>query len=241
MSISPIQQLPPEVLHMIFKYLPRHVPQLRLLCKSFADIGLHYLLTSYHLIFKKSSFERLLEISQHPVLSKCVKSIFYEADSLSDFDTRKQWEEHIAYRHCPDFNELYTLMNRRSLGTARAQRASHRAYVKCMQRSERQFREAYRCYRECISDQMEMMSLAYNAQLISDAIQRLPNLVYLAMSLGNGLGPRTKSVETAFSATWDTPYGDHCQPDHGMYISQSFLPLLCGFLISTVRSSKWRA
>ncbi|KAL8788936.1 MAG: hypothetical protein Q9195_007051 [Heterodermia aff. obscurata] len=130
--VSPIQRLPPEVLHMIFQYLLQHIPELRLLCKSFADIGLHYLLTSYHLIFKKSSFERLLEISQHPVLSKCVKSIVYEADTLTEYDTRKEWQRHITNYDYPDFIELSTLSDRNT-GTARAQRASHRAHVKCMQ------------------------------------------------------------------------------------------------------------
>ena len=203
---------------MIFRYLPRHIPELRLICRSFADIGLHYLLSSYHLIFKKSSFERLLEISQHPVLSKCIKNIFYEADTLSEYDTRKEWEEHIADYHCPDFNELSTIGDRNA-GTARAQRASHRAFVKCMQGprsscSERQFREAYRCYRECISDQREMVSLAYNAQSINDAIKRLPNLVSLEMSLHYCLGGRTKCVESAFSPTLYRPCGDNRQPDH---------------------------
>ena len=217
-SISPIKQLPPEVLHMIFTYLPRHIPELRLLCKSFADIGLHYLLSSYHLIFKKSSFERLLEISQHPVLSKCIKSIFYEADTLSEYDTRKEWEEHISDYYCPDFNELSTIGDRNT-GTARAQRASRRAYVKCMQGprsscSARQFREAYSCYRQCISDQREMIALDYNAESINDAIKRLPNLVSLEMSMHYCLGSRTKCVESAFSPTLYRPCGDHHQPDH---------------------------
>ena len=231
-SFSPIQRLPPEVLHMIFKYLPGHVPKLRLLCKCFADIGLHYLLSSYHLIFKKSSFERLLEISEHPVLSKCVKSIFYEADVLSEYDTMKEWKAHMGNYYCPDFNELSSLgeesLSDRNTGSARAQRASRRAYIKCMQGprsscSETQFREAYRCYRECISDQRKMISLDYNAPLFNDVIQKLPNLVSLEMSLHYCLRSRTKCMDNAFSPTLYRPCGDPRQPDNGMYISKSLL------------------
>ena len=227
-----MHQLPPEVLHMIFEYLPQHIPKLRLLCRSFADIGLHYLLSSYHLNFKKSSFERLLEISQHPVLSTCIKSIFYEADTLSEYDTRKEWEENISDYHRPDFDELSTVADR-NIGTARAQRASRRAYVKCIQGcSERQFREAYRCYRECISDQREMISLGYNAQSIKDAIKRFPNLVSLEMSLHNCFESRAKRIDSAFSATMHRPCGDHQQPDH------EGVAQLCSLLLATLESSR---
>ena len=205
-SNSPIQRLPPEVLHMIFKNLPRHrrgpVPELRLLCKCFADIGLHYLLTSYHLIFKKSSFERLLEISQHPVLSKCVKSIFYEADVLCEYDTMEEWKANIDDHYCPDLNKLSSPSE---------------------EFSEKQFREAYRCYRECISDQRKMISLAYNAPLFNDAIQKLPNLVSLEMSLDYCLTSRTECMDNAFSPTLYKPGGDPLEPDHRMYISNSLL------------------
>ena len=63
------QLLPKEIIHMVFSYLePQNVTNTRLVCRRFAQVGLYHLRSTYHLVFHKASFERLLEISQHPVV-----------------------------------------------------------------------------------------------------------------------------------------------------------------------------
>ena len=56
--------------------------RLRLACKAFAAIGTQYLLHQVHLIFKSSSFDRLREISEHPIISQHVDYLYYEADTV---------------------------------------------------------------------------------------------------------------------------------------------------------------
>ena len=61
--------LPQEIIHMFFSHLePQDLTNARLVCRRFAQIGLHHLRSTYYLMFHKASFERLLEISRHPVV-----------------------------------------------------------------------------------------------------------------------------------------------------------------------------
>ena len=94
---SPIARLPNELFHQIFSLLDTpQVANLRLACKAFSTIGLQYLASTVHLIFKPSSFEHLRLISEHPVLSQHVHTLFYEADSLEDVYSMKEWKENIV-------------------------------------------------------------------------------------------------------------------------------------------------
>lgn len=51
-------------------------------------------MSSVHLIFTIESFEKLCVISQHPVISQHITSIFYEADLLEE-QNRTEWEERV--------------------------------------------------------------------------------------------------------------------------------------------------
>ena len=93
-----MDRLPLEINHMIFAYFKDNclnIALLRLVCKNFAAVGLHYLVPEVDLIFKSSSFEHLRQISEHPVISKHVEKIFYEADTLTSYDTMKEWKNNI--------------------------------------------------------------------------------------------------------------------------------------------------
>ncbi len=60
------------------------VPNLRLTCKSLGEVGLEYLLPEVELLFTLKSFDRLRQISEHPALSRHVKSLVYRIDSLGE-------------------------------------------------------------------------------------------------------------------------------------------------------------
>lgn len=95
-SGSPIDGIPVEIAHLIFaRFSPGQVAELRLVCKVFAAIGLHHLKQEIHLIFKSSSFQRLREFVEHPVISKRVTSLFYEADALESYRTMGEWRRNI--------------------------------------------------------------------------------------------------------------------------------------------------
>lgn len=60
------------------------VPNLRLTCRSLGEVGLEYLLPEVELLFTLKSFDRLRQISEHPALSRHVKSLVYRIDSLGE-------------------------------------------------------------------------------------------------------------------------------------------------------------
>ncbi|KAI4283782.1 MAG: hypothetical protein L6R38_001947 [Xanthoria sp. 2 TBL-2021] len=79
----PLDRLAPELQHMIFAAADTcDVPNLRLTCKSLGAVGLEYLLPEVELLFTPKSFDRLRGISEHPTLSRHVKSLVYRTDSL---------------------------------------------------------------------------------------------------------------------------------------------------------------
>lgn len=81
----PLDALPTELLHQICSRLELgDVQSFRQACKSFAAVGAEYLITELHVFHKQSSFERLVEIAQHPAGTKAT-SILFEADCLASY------------------------------------------------------------------------------------------------------------------------------------------------------------
>lgn len=88
--------LAPELHHMIFAAVDvSDVPNLRLACKSLAAVGLEYLIPEVDLLFTPESFNRLRRISEHPVLSRHVRSLVYRVDSLKTCHDISEWWEQI--------------------------------------------------------------------------------------------------------------------------------------------------
>src|SRR6187402_2449755 len=79
--------LPPELLDLIFSFLPSpSLGHLRLTSKTLAQLGARHLVQNLHLMFTHHSFQNLLHISQHPVLHKHVTTLTYEVRFLEEVD-----------------------------------------------------------------------------------------------------------------------------------------------------------
>lgn len=63
----------------------------RLTSFKLAEVGLKYLLSEVHLILTVQSFNRLKQISLHPRLSRCVRSIFFKSDAIADYTDLSDW------------------------------------------------------------------------------------------------------------------------------------------------------
>lgn len=86
--------LPPELTHIIFSRLAlQDVVQLRLVCRSLASIGHQYLCPQLNLLFEPSSFKRMIELSQQPIINQHIKCLSYEADTPPDYGTFQEWKE----------------------------------------------------------------------------------------------------------------------------------------------------
>ena len=78
-----LPSLPPELLHGIFTYIDlADIIAIRQSCSILADIGLDHLLDQVALVYHKKSFQALLDVAEHPTLSKRVTSPNFQADRL---------------------------------------------------------------------------------------------------------------------------------------------------------------
>lgn len=75
------------------------VPNLRLTCKSLGEVGLEYLLPEVELLFTSKSFDRLRQISEHPALSRHVKSLVYRVDSVYEHVDHVDWSSLLHSRY----------------------------------------------------------------------------------------------------------------------------------------------
>ncbi|KAL8751840.1 MAG: hypothetical protein Q9184_005929 [Pyrenodesmia sp. 2 TL-2023] len=88
----PLDQLTPELQRMVFAAVDvGDVPNLRLTCKSLGEAGLEYLLPEVELLFTLKSFDRLRPVSEHPALSRHVKSLVYSVDSPNERFDHVYW------------------------------------------------------------------------------------------------------------------------------------------------------
>lgn len=95
--------LAPELLHMICIHLKCwEVPAFRLINRDCAAVGLEYLVPEIGLhlhrnSFKRHSFERLIAISSHPVMSRSVRELSYDSHTfqtpMKDFAA---WKAHAV-------------------------------------------------------------------------------------------------------------------------------------------------
>ena len=73
---------------------PTDVANLRLASSIVAPIGLHYLVPEVQLVIAEDSFRKLAAIAAHPVVSKYVTGLFYQADILESLD-EEDWIEWV--------------------------------------------------------------------------------------------------------------------------------------------------
>lgn len=217
-----MDRLPLEINHMIFAHFKGNcqvIALLRLVCKSFAAVGLHYLIPEVHLIFKSSSFEHLRQISEHPVIGKHVENLFYEADTLSSYDTLREWKNNIIvpgwFQSMPD--------DWAGPPSPSAGGREHRAYTRDMERrragprhteSEKQLKIAYEKYQRYLSDQNRMRGCDYNADTIGEAMVRMPNLKTIEMSMEGCLHESySEKLDRAFGEAYQSVCGDNGQKE----------------------------
>ena len=150
---------------------------LRLLCKPFSTVGLKYLVPEIGLAFKSSSFARLRQISEHPVVSQHVQGLFYEADTLYRCNDMVQWEDHVK--------QLWFALKRESPGPlASERRADKKSRVAPKyDKTNKQIKEMYEVYKSYLKDQEELRHRDYKAEAIKKAMARMPNLKYIDMSM----------------------------------------------------------
>ena len=175
--------MPAELVHMICSYLtPIQVASIRIVSSMIAAIGLEYIATTVTLTFKEDSFDRLLEIAHHPVISKYVYSLNYEHDTFVVL-IQEEWKECIttpeamALQHsggrlraprAPEIND-----------SPRAWRAFHRewkVYFVESRYGKKRLDQAFSNYQKLCAEQGHAARSDFFSNKLTDALQDLPNL-----------------------------------------------------------------
>lgn len=207
-----IDRLPPEIASSICYHInDEDVPKLRLVSNFWNNIATTFLPKDVNLVFRPDSFQRLLNISRHPVISKQITSLYYEPNTLNEYITQESWErniidpiqkEDIGARPAPDASERTLRAWRRNI-TKILKRPHHnysRSYLK----------KAYREYTRIYAEQEDLRSRDYGFKDFADAMSRLPKLSQICMNYEWAICERLTNAKNAFAAGLINSGGDYC-------------------------------
>ena len=94
-----LSRLPQELLYLIFEHCSFEAcKDLRLTCKSFANIATRRVFHTYHIAFFQSHLERFVELSKNAEIAKSIKHFVFVGDILPDIESIDQFEELVETR-----------------------------------------------------------------------------------------------------------------------------------------------
>ena len=170
---------------MVCGYLtPLEVASIRIMGNiTIAAVGLEYIATTVTLTIEEKSFDRLLEIAHHPVISKYVHTLHYEHDFLTESD-RAEWEETIR---TPNF---VALLNGYDSGPDSINNASPRAW-RAFYRGrllepyntygKKRLDQAFLTYQNHCAEQDRARRSDFFSNKLAYALHHLPNLRTIQM------------------------------------------------------------
>ncbi|KAM0794124.1 hypothetical protein BDR22DRAFT_718291 [Usnea florida] len=156
-SKFPAERLPSELIHIIFTNLePTEAAAFRLVGRVVAAVGLQYLVPTAYLALNEESYDRLLAIAEHPIVSKYVVKLMYETEGLKFID-RRRWDHMI------------TLPPPHHSASARTWRAHRRQATTALSR-------AWLIYEEYHASQKRVQQAHFFPEKVAEAMKQLPNL-----------------------------------------------------------------
>ena len=183
-----MDDLPPEIAEFICDTAhPGDIPSLRLVSRFWNGVASPYLLHKPKLLFKQDSFDRLLEISEHPLFSNLVTHLVYQPNTLTKRN-RVEWESAISTRvSITDEMSLPPGPN----ATEREERLYRRRCKKsCVQLgppSKEELDNAWNTYETFLREQDDLRRRDYGFTELNEAITRFSNLRRVSMNHGWGL------------------------------------------------------
>lgn len=154
--------------------------------KLWNNVASPYLLRKLKLFFKQDSFNRLLDISNHPFFSKLVTGLVYEPNVLRESD-RASWELKLDYLCFMDDNPspAGTELTVRDLRTIWR---NHREEISIRQPySKVQLDKAWSMYKQFFQEQEDLRERDHGAAELSEAIGEFPNLREVSKNLSRAL------------------------------------------------------
>lgn len=92
-----MDKLPAELLHLVCTYIKKHadIKTFRLLSRGCAAVGLEYLLPVVQVTYLQSAWDRLEQISQHPVLRHHVHTLLFEQSLMDEHNSIEEYKENF--------------------------------------------------------------------------------------------------------------------------------------------------
>lgn len=213
---------------MVFRYLKAtEAAVFRWAGRVVAEIGLEYLAPTVHLALKEKSYDRLLAIAEHPIVSKSVRCLHYEADTFN-MQTRDQWELRIigpAYLH----SMQYTPEVPKNDASSREWRAYNReisTMVKIPRHTYKksQLDNAFSIYQTFCADQDHLRHHGFFPQKVAKALKSLCNIKRVS-SCGHDASRRYVAEIEKVLRGWHSD-----GPPAGRSVKVADLSLMCSIL-----------
>ena len=205
----PADHLPAELIHMVYTYLePTEAAAFRWAGRVVAEIGLQYLVPTVYLRLNEESYDRLLAISEYPVVSKYVVNLDYETRGLSavnrkEFDLRIIKKMIRAQRH-----ESSKTPNR--FASARACRAYkresvHNAPILSQRQITQLLDRAWLVYEASYSSQKKVEVANFFRKKIVKAMKQLRNLKRISTSPDSAYKREVAEIKDIFPTCYIPP------------------------------------
>ncbi|KAI4250684.1 MAG: hypothetical protein LQ352_005302 [Teloschistes flavicans] len=160
------------------------IKNLRLVSKYHNDLAIPFLFHQLQLVFHAESFDRLLAVAQHPVISKEIKSLYYEPALIEDHESRDRWERHVQ--------------SPMAIRSAR----------KDPKYTAEQLEVGYVQYEEQLQGQNRLKKTHYGNSQFRQAIPNMPNLQHLVMAISNYRKPASNYFTKTFEPGLHKPFTD---------------------------------
>ncbi|KAI4251865.1 MAG: hypothetical protein LQ352_004612 [Teloschistes flavicans] len=87
-----LKPLPQEVWQDIFQHLSKSdLKTIRLISSTWSDLALRFLFDTAYISSFKIDYDVLAQISNHPVLSKCVRYLYFDASQFPQYVSKRQY------------------------------------------------------------------------------------------------------------------------------------------------------
>ncbi|KAL8948801.1 MAG: hypothetical protein Q9222_005046 [Ikaeria aurantiellina] len=222
-----MDRLPPELLHLVLDALPpKDLLNLRLTCKMFADMSASHLLSQCELMFTLSSFQRLKQISQHPIYSQHVKSLVYYADTLKKHHDEDEWYRALWDQLSINRNQHPSIGPKPNHDASEREWRTYRRNVDKFTKPEGQYtrqqlKAAWKEHCTIWRIQQRLRKMNFGEDMMIAAIARFPNLKHISLSNFLDLDYESDAVERLYKPTLEDVMGDGGY-DHSCGVPQFF-------------------
>lgn len=194
-------------------------------------MGTDYILEEVGLVFQRDRFKRLIDIAQHPTLSKRPKCLWFQGGRLDDNTGRANWEKRRRDLSTLDRRRI-NMPNIEPIRTDRWRRAWRRASKKWYDArqgvfSEQELEAAYRAYLRHVEDQKTIVEEGFDVSCSTSLFKGCPNLHCVTVTCAGAARRGLATCSRAFHDGMITPNGDVHWQSEGVHQTVAVVQALC--------------